>query len=294
MARQTGILKFKGSLGGLSFYQHKHYGMLVRKSNPVSAEQMRTDPAFQRTMENSSEFGRTSKAAKLLRHGLLGFLKDIGTEFLDNRLMKHMLLIKDKDLINARGKRCPGQALAGKPALLGGFELHATQKLSGFLEQLPMVNTAAGNITWHTANFRNIPPNATHASLTAFRGRLDFREGTSEIITSEAVTIPLTAREDGLTMPIRQPATASGIEIWGIKVVFLQEISGTLYPLNTGAAQLLQSNEILHVCEDFTVESVHVNKHQLKNRPPKEKASFTSHQNIGRRIRLPAQTEQTG
>jgi hypothetical protein len=264
MARQTGILKFKGSLGGLSFYRHKHYGMLVRQSNPVSAERMRTDPAFARTRENSSEFGRTSKAAKLLRHGLLGFLNDIGTEFLDNRLMKHMLAIKDQDFSNARGQRCVSQALADNPALLGGFELQATQTLGRFMQQLPVVDTAAGKITWTAYSADHLPPKATHIALTAFCGSLDFAKGTCDIRISESRTIALSNLNQEINLKPPRPTGTSGIEIWGVKALLMQEINGELYPLQLGAAQLLQSNEVRNVVVNSTAEQIPAGQVWLK------------------------------
>jgi hypothetical protein len=264
MARQSGILKFKGSLGGLSFYRHKYYGMLVRKSNPVSAERMRTDPAFARTRENSSEFGRTSKAAKLLRHGLLGFLKDIGTEFLDNRLMKHMLSIKDQDCVNARGQRCVSQALTNNPALLGGFELHAAQTLDKFMLQLPVIDTTAGKITCTAWNGDNIPPKATHIVVTAFRGSLDFANGTCDIRISESSTLTLDNLSQEISLEPPRPTGISGVEIWGVKVVLMQEINGELYPLQLGAAQLLQSNAIGEVLVNSAAAQIPARQMRMK------------------------------
>jgi hypothetical protein len=267
MARQTGILKFKGALGGLSFYEHKHYGMLVRKSNPVTAERMRRDPAFQRTRENSSEFGRTSKAAKLLRHALLGFLQEVGTGFLDNRMMKHMLDIKNKDLVNPRGQRCPGEALRANPALLGGFELHATQSLERVVNQAPVVNTSLGTIGWSGLTMQAAPAKATHARLTAFRGRIDFRNGTQDIRISESKTIALDNQPVDMTLHTEQPKGATGIEIWGVKLVFLQEINGQLYTLNTGAAKLLQSNSIPAESESISRDQTGAETNENRNIP---------------------------
>jgi hypothetical protein len=260
MARQTGILKFRGSLGGLSFYKHKHYGMLVRKSNPVSAERIRTDPAFARSRENSSEFGRASKAAKLLRHGLLGFLRDIDTEFLDNRLMKHMLSIKNLDHINARGQRCISQALADNPTLLSGFELHASQSITRFMQQLPVVHNASGKISWTAFGLDRIPPKATHIVLTAFRGRLDFTKETRDIRISENRTIALNNLPQEIILELPQPTGTSGVEIWGVKVLLMQKINGELYPLHLGAAQLLQSNAIIETIRETALERIAVNQ----------------------------------
>lgn len=255
MARQTGILKFTGRLGGLSFYAHKHYGMLVRQANPVSAERVRTDPAFARTRESSSEFGSASRAAKLLRHGLRGFLQDVGTEHLDNRLMQHLLAIKNQDVHSARGARNVARALADTPALLGGFELHAQHALGYFLGQEPVVDAANGLISLRSFRVAHVPKGATHVALAAFRGRLDFDKGERDIHFSERLVVPvdlavLPERDDPV-LSVPAPALASGVEIIGMQVVFLQEVNGELLALRVGAARILESLAVVPHVEEM-------------------------------------------
>ena len=69
MARQSGLLKIKGTIGGMTFYKSQD-GDLVREKGGVSGDRIANDPAFVRTRENGEEFGAAGKAGKLLRDGL--------------------------------------------------------------------------------------------------------------------------------------------------------------------------------------------------------------------------------
>jgi hypothetical protein len=69
MARQKGIIKLKGTIGDITFYKTQD-GHLAREKGGIDASRIKTDPAFQRTRENGSEFGRAGKAGKVLRTAL--------------------------------------------------------------------------------------------------------------------------------------------------------------------------------------------------------------------------------
>ena len=64
MARQKGIVKLKGTIGDITFYKTQD-GHLAREKGGVDASRIKNDPAFQRTRENGSEFGRAGKAGKV-------------------------------------------------------------------------------------------------------------------------------------------------------------------------------------------------------------------------------------
>ena len=65
MARQKGIIKLRGTVGDITFYKSKD-GHLVRERGGVDGNRIANDPAFKRTRENGSEFGRAGKSGKLL------------------------------------------------------------------------------------------------------------------------------------------------------------------------------------------------------------------------------------
>jgi hypothetical protein len=245
MARQTGIIQFSGPLGGISFYKHKKYGMLARACNPVSAQRIAKDPAFARTRENGTEFGMASRAGKLLRDGLHGFLQDVPAEELDLRVMRLMMDLKAQDTVSVRGQRQVGIALGLQPGLLGDFALSRC-RLDRSVVQSPVTDRQAGTITLR-GGLDNVPKQATHVVFTGFRGQIDFAQGERDFVFSESIEMSLgePARDVVLTLPEpAAPVAAIGVELWGLKVVFLQEMNGVRYALKVGAAGILQSFEI--------------------------------------------------
>lgn len=264
MARQKGPIQLTGSLGGLSFYKHRKYGMLARMCNPVSAERIAKDPAFARTRENGTEFGMVSRAGKLLRDGLNGFLRDVQTEDLDLRVMRLLLDIKAQDTVSARGQRSVDVALGLQPGLLQGFPFNGKCSLDRFVAQAPVVDQQAGTITFPGFAADHAPKKATHAVVTGFRGRIAFAPaadafgapGTFQVAVSEAVVLPLATPPDlpsqgrsGISLPdlvltLPEPAGETGIEMWGLKIVFFQEINGERYVLKTGAADIILSQQV--------------------------------------------------
>lgn len=259
MARQTGPIQLTGSLGGLSFYRHKKYGMLARMCNPVSAERIAKDPAFARTRENGTEFGLVSRAGKLLRDGFKGFLGDVQTEDLDLRVMRFLLGIKAQDTISLRGQRQVGVALELHPELLGGFSFHSKCGLDRFLVQVPIVDRIAGTIAIR-GGLGRVPPKATHVVFTGFRGSVDFSpaadvvppsprgSGAFQVLVSESISLSLAGSgallAEDIVLQLPQLAGETGIEVLGMKIVFLQEINGVSYVLKTGAAGILVSCKV--------------------------------------------------
>ena len=60
MAKQTGIIKLKGTIGGISFYKTTDRHLACEKGG-IDKSRIQNDPVFQRTRENGSEFGRAGK-----------------------------------------------------------------------------------------------------------------------------------------------------------------------------------------------------------------------------------------
>jgi hypothetical protein len=66
MARQTGLIKIKGTLDNVNFYKTKD-GDLARMKKSVDAGRIKNDSAFKRTHENNTEFGNFATAGKIMR-----------------------------------------------------------------------------------------------------------------------------------------------------------------------------------------------------------------------------------
>ena len=102
MAKQTGIIKLKGTIGGISFYKTSD-GHLAREKGGVDKSRILNDPAFQRTRENGSEFGRAGKGGKVLRNAIRVLLQNAKDKRVVSRLTKDLLAIVKTDTINERG-----------------------------------------------------------------------------------------------------------------------------------------------------------------------------------------------
>ncbi|MDR2274186.1 MAG: hypothetical protein LBF27_24980 [Sphingobacterium sp.] len=124
MARQIGIIKIKGSIGDLSFYESG--GMqLVRKKTGATKKQIEADPRFERTKENAQEFGRTMKSCKLLKQQLQDVLFQCTDKSFFNRLVSRMSMVIKSDPAHRRGERMvTGAGLE----LLGGLETNRNFK----------------------------------------------------------------------------------------------------------------------------------------------------------------------
>ncbi|MFD2433745.1 hypothetical protein ACFSO9_09495 [Mesonia maritima] len=125
MAEQSGIIKLKGTLGGISFYKTSD-GYLAREKGGVSAQRIATDPVFQRTRENNAEFATAGKAGKLMRNSIQVLLQNAKDRRCVGRLTRALLSVIKSDTVNIRGER---NVQEGNMQLINGFEFNQNGKL---------------------------------------------------------------------------------------------------------------------------------------------------------------------
>jgi hypothetical protein len=104
MARQSGLIKLNGTLGGITFYKTQD-GHLAREKGGVDASRIANDPNFQRTRENGAEFGAAGKAGKLLRTAFRNILQNSADNRMVGRLTSEMVKVIQADLTSVRGLR---------------------------------------------------------------------------------------------------------------------------------------------------------------------------------------------
>ncbi len=125
MAKQKGIIKLDGTIGGITFYKSQD-GYLAREKGGVPADRIANDPNFQRTRENGAEFGRAGKAGKLLRNSIRAMLQNASDSRMVSRLTQKMVEVIQEDATNPRGQR---NVIDGEAELLEGFEFNISGKL---------------------------------------------------------------------------------------------------------------------------------------------------------------------
>ncbi len=248
MARQKGIIKIKGKLGGISFYKTQD-GHLAREKGGVDASRIAKDPAFARTRENGAEFGSSASSGKLLRSALRTMLMTAADNRVASRLTKLMTNIKNLDAASVRGKRNVGIAIASpaSKALLKGFNFNDKAILGSILFKPYTVATATGVITINglvPINDIVYPVGATHISLKGSWAKIDFVNSISDVKLSNVVNLPINAVSTNVILTPTAPPVGAGTNVYVLQLEFFQMVNTVQYSLKNGTYNALSIVEV--------------------------------------------------
>ena len=239
MARQKGIIKLKGTIGDITFYKTQD-GHLAREKGGIDASRIASDPAFQRTRENGSEFGRAGKAGKILRLALRTLLINSADSRMVSRLTQSMVKVIQADTISERGLR---NVIDGEAELLTGFEFNIRGKLetSLFAPYIGTIDRVNGDIaielnSFIPANMIAAPGGTTHFKITSAGAEIDFEAETFVSTNSETAILPWDMTPTGLIGHVNSVTPNSTKPLFlALGVEFYQEVNGRMYPLKNGA-----------------------------------------------------------
>lgn len=250
MARQGGILKIKGTIGGMTFYKTSLDGHLVREKGGVDGDRIANDPAFQRTRENGQEFGDAGSSGKILRDALRSMMMTASDSRVTSRLTQVMTTIVKEDLVSIRGERKVAVGIgtvAGK-ALLKEFNFNDNAILKGvFFKPFTLV-TATGVITIDDlvpVNDIDFPVGATHFSLKGAFAKVDFELGVSETQFTNVVNRPLDGTSGNVVLTPLAVPTGTGVSVYLLQIEFFQEVNGVQYTMKNGAYNALSIIEVV-------------------------------------------------
>ena len=243
MAKQTGIIKLKGTIGGITFYKTSD-GHLAREKGGVDASRIANDPAFQRTRENGAEFGAAGKGGKLVRSAIRILLQNAKDKRVVSRLTTDLLKVVKTDAVNERGLRTIQD---GNMSLFQGFEFNTNGKLSSTLFA-PITNAfdrITGDSTVSIAPFSAkkrivAPKGTTHFKVVTGTAELDFAGGTSTFESDETAILPYNNANIAainLTATVSANSVLPVIQVLGVE--FYQEVNGQMYSLKNGSYNAL-------------------------------------------------------
>ncbi|GEP52589.1 hypothetical protein FNO01nite_32610 [Flavobacterium noncentrifugens] len=240
MARQMGLIKLKGTIGGMTFYKTSTDGHLVREKGGIDKNRILSDPAFQRTRENGSEFGRAGKAGKMLRTTLRALLLNSADGRMTSRLHKAMVKVIQADVTNERGLR---NVIDGEAELLLGFEFNIKGKLGTtlFAPYVAAIDRVTGEITVDIApfiptNMITAPSGTTHYKIISSGAEIDFENEVFTVATSETAILPWDAALTVAVAQTNQVTAASTKPLFlALGIEFFQEVNGSMYSLKNGA-----------------------------------------------------------
>jgi len=240
MAKQKGIIKLDGTIGGITFYKSTQDGYLAREKGGVSADKIANDPAFQRTRENGEEFGRAGKAGKLLRNSIRAMLQNASDSRMVGRLTQKMVEVIQEDLTNPRGQR---NVIDGEAELLEGFEFNISGKLGTTL-YAPFTGTierVAGTITASIPSFVPInmlaaPSGSTHFKIISTGAEIDFENETFVMDAQTTAVLPWDSAATAVINLVNTVTPNSTHPLFlALGIEFYQEVNGQMYPLKNGA-----------------------------------------------------------
>ncbi len=243
MAKQKGIIKLDGTIGGITFYKSQD-GYLAREKGGVSGDRIANDPNFQRTRENGEEFGRAGKAGKLLRTSIRAMLQNASDSRMVSRLTQKMVEVIQEDTTNPRGQR---NVIDGEAELLESFEFNISGKLGTTL-YAPFTSTidrVAGTLVANIPSFVPInmiaaPGGTTHFKVVSAGAEVDFENETFVANSSASAILPWDATATAvlnLSNAVTANSTSPLFLLLGIE--FYQEVNGQMYPLKNGAFNAL-------------------------------------------------------
>lgn len=243
MARQSGLIKLNGTLGGITFYKSQD-GYLAREKGGVEGERIANDPNFQRTRENGAEFGAAGKAGRLLRTAFRTILQHSADNRMVGRLTAEMVKVIQADTTNARGQR---NVIDGEAELLIGFDFNLKGKLQNtiYATYTTEVDRAAGTLEvtippFIPANMLAAPSGATHFKIETSGAEIDFENETFIVDAKESSVLAIgNAAIAAITLSnaITPNSTHPLFLIMGIE--FYQEVNSQMYPLKNGAYNAL-------------------------------------------------------
>jgi len=243
MARQKGIIKLDGTIGGITFYKSQD-GYLAREKGGVSADKIANDPNFQRTRENGEEFGRAGKAGKLLRNAIRAMLQNASDSRMVSRLTAQMVKVIQEDVTNTRGLR---NVIDGEAELLEGFEFNISGKLGTtiYAPFTATIDRVAGTLTANIPAFVPInmiaaPGGSTHFKIVSTGAEIDFENETFVMDAQATGVLPWDATATAVINLVNAVTANSTHPLFlALGIEFYQEVNGQMYPLKNGAYNAL-------------------------------------------------------
>jgi hypothetical protein len=244
MAKQKGIIKIEGTMGDITFFKTAD-GYLAREKTTVSAERIKSDPAFQRTRENGAEFGRAGAAGKLLRHAIRNTLQTAKDRRVVSRLTREMVRVIQADTTSVRGKR---NVIDGEAELLTGFDCNAAAHLGASLyaPYTATIDRTSGALSvvipaFTPATSIVAPAGATHFRITAVGTVINFEAGSYDTDTQETAHLPLGSTPTApISLALSVPAGSTHPIFLLLGIQFTQQVNSVFYPLKNGTFNALQ------------------------------------------------------
>ncbi len=211
--------------------------MTNKKKTIVNRRRVLTDPVFEMTRQNNTEFARACVANRLLRYAFRLIMVNKADRYVSGRLTKTMFKILQSDSVNDRGER---KVIQGELGILEGFNFNRDTSLQNVLRG-PYNITIDKAVMQATIQFPSFmakamiePTSGAHAfKLTSIAASLNLEEETWPVDPVETDILDI-FRHPRKTLELQIPlhghkSTHAIIVALGIE--FFHEIGGRYQPV---------------------------------------------------------------
>ena len=233
MGKLKGLLKITGEFDGLLFYE-LNGKIIIRKKSGFEGKAIKSQPNYERTRENASEFGSVVQTGKKMRFALHPFLKKIHSPYLHNHIVKKLHEIMRCDTVSERGKRSAAKGLLteeGK-ALLSGFEFNEKLPMSRMVTGRYLFSVAEGQLVFPALKREDIrfPEYATHVALTLAVLWFDAEKQAFQLSMGDRLVLAKAGFDEHQVLAMAR-MDGEGIPMGLLFGEFLQEANGELLEL---------------------------------------------------------------
>lgn len=174
MARLEGILKLRGTIEGINFYEDKETGEthVKRAKGGHTSESLKKDPKKKRIRDNNLEFESSTKTQSLLMFLVRQQFRTKMPRSVNSKFATVMHTIKNADTVHVPGERRVATGLrsaAGKQALMD-FMFSPDMGVYSLFGGLPTVSLEGGLCSFAglAVDVDRFPASATHVALKYF------------------------------------------------------------------------------------------------------------------------------
>jgi hypothetical protein len=229
MAKQTSIVTFTGTIGGVTFYNTSE-GPRARQKGGVSKERIMNDPKFERTRENMQEFGTAAHMAKLLKRGFRHSLVRASDSSFHSRFISLLSEAVQQDPKSTRGNRTVTPA---NLSVLSGFRFNKPRSLSGTLNCFYSVSKTENGVKFDLQeccpeDFR-APDNATHFRIFAQGLALEPEEEEYDRVMTESDYLPMELSPVDLSFELSFDHETFPHRLFVLGIEFFKVVAGKPY-----------------------------------------------------------------
>jgi len=241
MAKQSGLVKIRGSVDDLTFTSTKNGHVVRKKGKTVTKKDIATRKQYVRVRENMDEFGRATESAKLFRILFNGSMAYCVDKTLIPRSATLMMSVLLSDPVSDRGERT---VLNGDAKLLKGFLLNSKKTFSNICtrEYTTSIDRTTGKLTFGIGSF--VPANlisadatSTHFQFYSAAAAVNYDTGEYEFKEAESVWIPNGDKNPTAVITQEHQLTpGSTVHLYlAVGIRFTQEVNGKYYPFFNAA-----------------------------------------------------------